>query len=272
MRSDKDCATELQFVAFITFAWASCYLHLLYFHLKPCLRFSYLILHPFFTPFSFLLQTFLSSPTFRSLYALSIRAMSEGQYCYRWPRPSATVDNIIFSSKDQELHLLLIKRAHGPFEGMWALPGGFVDANESLIDAAARELVEETSVTGVDLVEVGSFGDPGRDPRGHTISIGFASYIDPALLEGGQVQVEAGDDAAEAQWFPLASLPPLAFDHAKIIRRAWQALDAQVGGEEEGKEGEGLISLTLVDKVTGKVLGENIAVGSLPSLSYLDDA
>ena len=135
-------------------------------------------------------------------------------YCYKHPRPAVTADIILFQRPGDEIQVLLIKRAHDPFKGMWALPGGFVDENEPLEHAAARELEEETGIRRVRLEQVAAFGDPGRDPRGHTVSIAFAG-----MLSGTQ-QVKAGDDAADAAWHPALSPPQLAFDHERILSAA----------------------------------------------------
>ena len=135
-------------------------------------------------------------------------------YCYKHPRPAVTADIILFQRPGDEIQVLLIKRAHDPFKGMWALPGGFVDENEPLEHAAARELEEETGIRWVRLEQVAAFGDPGRDPRGHTVSIAFAG-----MLSGTQ-QVKAGDDAADAAWHPALSPPQLAFDHERILSAA----------------------------------------------------
>ena len=129
-----------------------------------------------------------------------------------------TVDIVLFNRAAEALEVLLIKRAREPFKGRWALPGGFVDEDESLEAAAARELKEETGLYGISLEQVGAFGDPGRDPRGHTVSIAFAS-----LLEN-RPEAKADDDAEDARWHSVARLPKLAFDHKKIIRLARKRL------------------------------------------------
>jgi 8-oxo-dGTP diphosphatase len=135
----------------------------------------------------------------------------EGPYCYDYPRPAVTVDAVVFDPDD---HVLLIQRKHEPFQGRWALPGGFVEPDEPLDAAVIRELAEETGVRGVDLHQVGAFGDPGRDPRGHVVSIAYATTLRrrPAAA--------AADDAADAHWFPVAALPPMAFDHDEIVATA----------------------------------------------------
>ena len=135
-------------------------------------------------------------------------------YCYKHPRPAVTADIVLFRRAGDEIQVLLIKRAHAPYKGKWALPGGFVDENEPLERAAARELKEETGVARVRLQQFGAFGDPGRDPRGHTVSIAFAG------ISGADLKVRAGDDAAEADWHPATHPPSLAFDHKKILAAA----------------------------------------------------
>lgn len=136
-----------------------------------------------------------------------------------YPRPSVTTDVIIFTLRANDLQVLLIKRGHPPFEGMWAIPGGFVDIVESLEDAALRELEEETGVRDVYLEQLYTFGDPGRDPRGRTITVAYF-----ALVSAAAIHPCAGDDAAEARWWTVYDLPPLAFDHADILTYALQRL------------------------------------------------
>lgn len=136
------------------------------------------------------------------------------KHCYEYPRPAVTADIVLFHAAKTGLEVLLIRRAKEPFKDQWALPGGFVDENESLEDAAARELLEETGLRRARFKQVGAFGDPGRDPRGHTVSIAFA-----AILKS-RPQAEGSDDAKEAAWHPVKRLPKLAFDHKKIVRAA----------------------------------------------------
>lgn len=133
------------------------------------------------------------------------------QYCYEHPRPAVTVDIVLFHRAADDIEVLLIKRAREPFKDRWAFPGGFVDENESLEEAAARELKEETGVSGIALEQIGAFGDPGRDPRGHTVSVAFSAVVSDRLAAA------AGDDAADARWHSAISPPKLAFDHAKIL-------------------------------------------------------
>lgn len=139
-----------------------------------------------------------------------------------YPRPMVTVDVVIFTLRENDLQVLLIRRRNPPFAGMWAIPGGFVDIDESLEAAAARELEEETGVRGVYLEQFHTFGDPGRDPRGRTITVAYL-----ALVRADWVQPRAGDDAAEARWWSVRALPPLAFDHDRILACALEHLRRQ---------------------------------------------
>ena len=127
-------------------------------------------------------------------------------------RPAVAVDIAIFTLRGDALMVLLIKRRFPPFQGMWAMPGGFVNIDETLEDAARRELQEETGVVDVYLEQLYTFGSPERDPRTRVISVAYF-----ALIPSGEVFLQAGDDAAETGWFAMNDLPPLAFDHAQIL-------------------------------------------------------
>lgn len=140
------------------------------------------------------------------------------KHCYDYPRPAVTVDIALFHSGDDGPEVLLIRRAREPMQGLWALPGGYVEKDEPLEAAAARELEEETGLRGIPLRQIAAFGDPGRDPRGHTISIAFGAVL------SGTAKVEGADDADDARWVPLAKLGELAFDHSKIIPAAVEVL------------------------------------------------
>ena len=126
---------------------------------------------------------------------------------YRNPTP--TVDIIIELIDRPHRPTILIERLNIPYG--WALPGGFVDENEDLEQAARRELFEETNIETGKLTQIGAFGTPNRDPRGHMISIAYQSE----LIEN-QI-IKAKDDAKEAKWFSIKDLPDLAFDHLEII-------------------------------------------------------
>ena len=139
-------------------------------------------------------------------------------HCYEYPRPAVTVDIVLFCRAESDVEVLLIRRAREPFKGRWAFPGGFVDKDESLEHAASRELLEETGLTGIHLDQIGAFGDPGRDPRGHTVSIVFS-----AMLEDCR-NASAADDAADAKWHSAIDPPKLAFDHNKILDLALERI------------------------------------------------
>lgn len=135
---------------------------------------------------------------------------------YDHPRPAVAADVVLLTS-DENPRLLLIQRLHPPFQDQWALPGGFVNVGEDPQDAAARELAEETGLTGVPLEQIGAFGAPDRDPREHVISIAYLGIAPPDAPSP-----VAADDAKSAKWFPLDDLPALAFDHTEIIAQALQ--------------------------------------------------
>jgi 8-oxo-dGTP diphosphatase len=136
-------------------------------------------------------------------------------YTYDYPRPAVTVDAVVFRKNHNDYEVLLIQRKHYPFEGMWALPGGFVDMEETCEEAIVRELMEETSLQVPLLEQLHTFSAPGRDPRGRTISVTFFG-----LAEYDNSQVKGGDDASDARWFNLDAIPELAFDHVEAIHMA----------------------------------------------------
>jgi len=139
---------------------------------------------------------------------------STQKYSYDYPRPALTVD-IVLATREAKPRVLLIQRKREPFAGSWALPGGFVDENERLIDAAKRELHEETGLEIGDIEQLYVAGDPGRDPRGWTVSVVYLARVD-----ADDLKPVAADDAAAVGWFALDELPALAFDHAMILGRA----------------------------------------------------
>jgi 8-oxo-dGTP diphosphatase len=136
-----------------------------------------------------------------------------------YPRPDFTVD-VVLLRWVRRLEMLLIERRKDPFAGHWALPGGYVEKDEPARAAAVRELVEETGVAFPPerLLEIGVFTEPGRDPRGWTISSAWIGLAPP------ETAARAGDDAAVARWFPVGELPPLAFDHGAIVAAARKRL------------------------------------------------
>jgi 8-oxo-dGTP diphosphatase len=145
--------------------------------------------------------------------------MTEMQYTYEYPRPIMAADSAIFTVRDGKLSVLLIRRGHEPYENCWAIPGGFVHENEPLDVAAARELEEETGLSNLPLRQMQTFGDPGRDPRGWTVSVVYL-----AIVDWREHTLAAGDDAREADWFTVGDLPPVAFDHDKVLAFAQREL------------------------------------------------
>ena len=133
-----------------------------------------------------------------------------------YERPSVTADVVLFTLRDKDLQVLLVRRGRWPYEGAWAIPGGFVHMDESLAAAAQRELKEEAGVTDVYLEQLYTFGDPDRDPRTRVITVAYM-----AVVSADQISLRAGTDAADARWWSMSSLPRvLAFDHARILAYA----------------------------------------------------
>lgn len=143
-------------------------------------------------------------------------------FTYDYPHPAVATDIAVFTLRRGALNVLLIQRGAAPHKGAWALPGGFLQPDEELDDCARRELREETGVDAELLLHFGNFSAPDRDPRERVISVAYL-----ALLPSDELRLEASTDAAEAQWFAVDALPPLAFDHDEILRRALAALVSQ---------------------------------------------
>lgn len=135
----------------------------------------------------------------------------QGKYVYDWPRPMVTVDALLFAVCGGRKSVLLIRRGNEPFKGLWAVPGGFLEMDEELVDAAKRELFEETGITGVELKQMHTFGTVGRDPRGRMITVVYTATLER------QIEPKPGDDAVEAKWFDVEDLPKLAFDHSEVF-------------------------------------------------------
>ncbi len=129
-----------------------------------------------------------------------------------FPKPSVTADIVIYTIQNKELKVLLVKRNIEPFRNKWALPGGFVRIEESLEDAAKRELREETGVEEVYLEQLYTFGEPKRDPRGRVITVAYM-----ALINSENISLKASTDVSEAGWVMIKKIPELAFDHKKIL-------------------------------------------------------
>jgi 8-oxo-dGTP diphosphatase len=140
----------------------------------------------------------------------------------QYERPSVTVDVVIFTILDGQLKVLLVKRKNWPYAGMWAIPGGFVGIDEGLEKAAYRELREETSVSGEDvyLEQLFTFGDPSRDPRTRVITVAYFALVGADKLHLPDGGLRAASDAADVGWFSAYDPPPLAFDHAQILKYA----------------------------------------------------
>lgn len=128
-----------------------------------------------------------------------------------------TADCVVFSREETGLSVLLIERVNEPFKGCWAFPGGFMDMDEDAEACAIRELKEETGLEIRSMKQVGAFTEVNRDPRGRTVSIAFYAVIEKSEVKGS-------DDAAQARWFPIDSVPPLAFDHEEILRMALEEI------------------------------------------------
>jgi len=131
-------------------------------------------------------------------------------------RPTVGCDCVILTRREGAWWVLLIERGHDPYKGKWALPGGFMEWGESCKQAAARELLEETSLKHVDLFPLGVFSKPGRDPRGTIVSVSYFGVVDEKKAQ----TAVGGDDAAKTEWFPLEKHPELAFDHQDILTAA----------------------------------------------------
>ncbi len=152
----------------------------------------------------------------------SMQLTSPMLYTYEHPRPSVTVDMILFAFQNDELTVLLIRRTHDPFAGKWALPGGFVGAQEGLYEAALRELKEETNVANVYLEQLYTFGQPDRDPRARVITVAYFALL--SADEVAQQRIHSGSDVGETRWWSIYALPELAFDHQQILDYALQRL------------------------------------------------
>ncbi len=168
------------------------------------------------------------------------KGLTEAEYLEQYakknyPKPSLTADIAVFTKEEGQYRVLMVKRGNHPCIGRWALPGGFANANECIEDTAARELVEETGVTGLDMLPVGLYSKPGRDPRGWVVSQLYCAMVDRKKLT-----VHAGDDAADAAWFRVSAedgtlvvqdgagtqIEP-AFDHAEMLLAALNMLEGR---------------------------------------------
>lgn len=141
-------------------------------------------------------------------------------FTYEYPRPAVTADCVVIA-KENEPKVLLIQRGNEPFKDQWAFPGGFMNMDETTEQCAVRELEEETGLKVTEIKQIGAYSKVDRDPRGRTVTVAYLVVIDKTEA------VKGGDDAAKAQWFPISSLPKLAFDHEEIMkdtRRLFESL------------------------------------------------
>ncbi|MGK7943152.1 MAG: NUDIX domain-containing protein [Microcystaceae cyanobacterium] len=153
-------------------------------------------------------------------------------YTYDYPKPAVTVDCVVFGlDEDKQLKVLLIQRDIPPYEGQWALPGGFIRLEENLEEAARRELKEETGIDQIFLEQLYTFGTVKRDPRERVITVAYY-----ALINLNEYVIKATTDAREAQWFTVNQIPPLAFDHDQILQVALIRLQGKVRYEPIGFE------------------------------------
>ena len=152
---------------------------------------------------------------------------AEFPYQYRYEHMAVTTDCVIFTYEDRQLKVLLVRRGGEPFKGSWAFPGGFLRNNETAAEGALRELREETGLEATAIGELGVFSDPDRDPRERVITIAFYALVKPSAVFGG-------DDAEEAAWFSVDSLPELAFDHSRIFGAAMERLRRDIHFEPIG--------------------------------------
>lgn len=175
-------------------------------------------------------------------------------YSYDYPRPAVTVDCVVFGLDDGALKVMLIQRKLPPFRDEWALPGGFVQMNESLEEAARRELREETGIEQIFLEQLYTFGDVNRDPRDRVITVAYYALIN--LVDH---PVQASTDASQAIWWFISDLPALAFDHQKILNTALTRLKSKVRYEPIGFE---LLpqkfTLSQLQKLYEKILGVSL--------------
>jgi 8-oxo-dGTP diphosphatase len=182
----------------------------------------------------------------------------EGYDPAQYDRPSVTADVVVFSPADDGLQVLLVWRLNPPFANTWAIPGGFVEMNESLEEAASRELAEETGISNVSIEQLYTFKTPDRDPRTRVITVAYFT-----LVPVDAVMHRPGDDALSTGWFSVDNLPRLAFDHPKIVSCALTRLRRkleQLSGEYRLLTGE--FTLPELLQVYEKILGKQLKAAS----------
>jgi 8-oxo-dGTP diphosphatase len=148
-------------------------------------------------------------------------------YSYKYPHPSVTTDCVVFGFDGIQLKILLIERGFDPYKGHWAFPGGFVEIDESCEEGVLRELKEETGLLISGVEQFHTFSAPNRDPRERVITVAYYTLMNIQEVQGG-------DDAAQAAWFTLDHLPPLAFDHDQMLQLAIQRLRERIHFEPIG--------------------------------------
>lgn len=153
----------------------------------------------------------------------------EKGFTYKYPHPAVTTDCVIFGFDGTKLQVLLVERGIEPYKGHWAFPGGFMKMDETAEQGARRELQEETGLSAAYIEQFGAFSDVNRDPRERVITIAYYALVNISEVKGG-------DDAADARWFPLDQIPPLAFDHDHILRVALCRLKERIHFEPIGFE------------------------------------
>lgn len=152
-------------------------------------------------------------------------------FTYKYARPAVTADCVVFALDDENLKVLLIKRAQEPFQGQWALPGGFAEVGESLEHTARRELEEETGLADIFLEQLYTFSEPNRDPREHVVTVAYY-----ALVNLAEHKIQAASDARDAAWFCIDDIPKLGFDHDQILKMALERLRSKVSYQPIGFE------------------------------------
>ncbi len=176
-------------------------------------------------------------------------------FTYDHPRPQVSVDIVVFTVRNNGLQVLLVRRGREPFRGSWALPGGFVNMEESLDEAAMRELQEETGLSQAYLEQLYTYGRPDRDPRGRVITVAYFALIP----SDAPVRLEGGSDADQAAWWDPEEFPDLAFDHAEIITYALRRLRYKLEYSAVGFELlPAEFTLTELQNTYEIILGENL--------------
>lgn len=152
---------------------------------------------------------------------IDYKKTEDGLYAYQYPRASVTADAVLFAEKEGQMYVLLIQRGNEPYKGYWAFPGGFLNMDETVAHCAERELEEETGIVLTGMQLSGIYSDVERDPRGRVITAAYTAMTTMPVAT-------AADDAAAAKWWSLNDLPPLAFDHDKILRDAKRVMNIKL--------------------------------------------